>query len=93
MPYTVTFEGPDDLIQEGLLLYAKSEGWSETLMVDDGRGGEASVTNPETAEVFARRKLKRYVLERITKYQQAVQARKLKKQLQKDIETQFDAVS
>lgn len=91
MPYTITFDGPDDLIQEGLLLFAKAEGWSEHLMVDDG-SGEKEVVNPESAEQYARRQLKHHVLERITKYQQAEQARLVKVQVRNAMAAKFDPV-
>jgi len=91
MPYTIKFDGPDDLIQEGLLLFAKAQGWSEKLMVDDG-SGEKEVVNPESAEQYARRHLKHYVLERITKYQQSEQARLVKVQVRDVLKAKFDPV-
>jgi|10_taG_2_1085330.scaffolds.fasta_scaffold13803_2 hypothetical protein len=91
MPYTITFDGPDDVIQEGLLLFAKASGWSERIMVDDGNG-ENEVAHPESAEQYARRQLKSYVLERITKYQQSEQARLVKQQVRDVLKAKFDPV-
>ena len=29
MALTLTFDGPDDILEDGLLAYAKSQGWTE----------------------------------------------------------------
>jgi hypothetical protein len=73
MALTLTFDGPDDILEDGLLAYAKSQGWTETIVTESNE----VVSNPVSAAKHAEQAIKDMVLSEIIRYerrQMAVQA-------------------
>lgn len=73
MALTLTFDGPDNILEDGLLSYAKSQGWTETVVTE----ANEVIPNPMSVADYAERAIKQTVLSEIIRYerrQMAVQA-------------------
>lgn len=89
MQYTITFDGPTDVLENGLMLYAKAMGWTE--MVQGERPDP--VPNPETAEQYAERVLKESVYRTIRKYRRDQAISEAKIQVQTELQEQLSQIT
>jgi hypothetical protein len=88
MPLTLTFEGPDDILEDGLLAYAKSQGWTETVVQEDG----TAIVNPDSLSEYAERAVKRHILEAIVRQESRDMAAQAKKQAAQAAHNKYSAV-
>tara|TARA_R100001594_G_C4010135_1_gene256749 strand:+ start:306 stop:575 length:270 start_codon:yes stop_codon:yes gene_type:complete len=89
MQYTITFEGPTEVLESGVILYAKAMGWTEMVQSD----GPDLVSNPETAKQYAERVLKESVFRTIRKYREQQAIANAKTQAQAEHKTQMDRLT
>ena len=89
MPLTLTFEGPDDILEDGLLAYAKSQGWTETVRREDG----TAVVNPISLSEYAEQAVKRHILEAIVRQESRDMAAQAKRQATQAVRDKYSAVT
>ena len=88
MALTLTFDGPDDILEDGLLAYAKSQGWTETIVTEDNK----TVPNPMSAPDYAERAIKQMVLSEIIRYERRQFAVQAKQQAAQAAHDKYSAV-
>ena len=88
MTLTLTFDGPDNILEDGLLAYAKSQGWTETVVTE----ANEVIPNPMSVADYAERAIKQTVLSEIIRYERRQMAAQAQQQAAQAASDKYSAV-
>ena len=91
--FTITFAGPEEVIQKGIQKYAEACGWTATIEAEDEEGRTIQKPNPHTVEQCARRGIREHVARTISKLVESAAARAAKRAAHSKVREVFGQVT